>query len=176
MRNVSLIRLLPAALLLLVLTAGCRTYGGYDTETAIPQQMQQAVQQFADELDRAQSDVTALSEAVQQNSTLEPMEERYRDLIAKHEEFLERHRRIAERFQDGGAYRDLNWNYGAIVSEQRLVRTRYNELHTNIRRVVAGQPVVVEVPPNSRYAVNPPYYDRVQNRQGMTLQEALQGQ
>ena len=173
-RPASLNRLLTGALLLLVVLSGCRTYGGYGTTEEIPRQMQQAVQQFADELARAESDVQALSAAVAQNSALEPFESQYRDVIAKHEEFLEHHRAIAEQFQDGGDYRALNRNYGAIISEQRLIETRYNELHARIQRIVSGQPDRAVQQLKSRYVVNPSYYGRVQNR-GLSMQEALRG-
>lgn len=173
-RLASLARLLPGALLLLVALSGCRTYGGYGTTEEIPRQMEQAVQQFADELARAESDVQALSAAVVQNSALEPFESQYRDVIAKHEEFLEHHREIAEQYQDSDDYRALNRNYGAIISEQRLIETRYNELHARIQRVVSGQPERAARQLESRYVVNPNYYDRVQNR-GLSMQEALRG-
>jgi len=174
-RTAPFARLLPGALFLLVVLAGCRTYGGYGTTEEIPRQMQQAVQQFADELTRAESDVQALSAAVAQNSALEPLETRYRDVIAKHEEFLAHHRAIAERFQEGGAYRALNRYYGAIISEQRLIETRYDELHVRIQRAVSGQPDRTAHPLESRYVVNPSYYDRVQNRQELSMQDALRG-
>lgn len=156
------------------MVSGCRTYGGYGTEEAIPRQMQEAVQQFASELNRAQSDLAALSEAAEQNSALASLEARYRDLVAQHEAFLEDHRGLVERFQDGGSYRDLNRNYGAMISEQRLMRTWYTELHVRIQRAVTGAPVVGQAVPKSRYVVNPTYYDRVQNRR-VTMAEALRG-
>lgn len=174
-RNPLLLRLLLGVLCLLVVASGCRTYGGYGTTEAIPPQMQQAVQQFADALGRAQADAQALADAASQNSALEPLEARYRDLIVQHETFLAHHREIAERFAEGGSYRDLNRNYGAIISEQRLVRTRYNEMHARIRSAVTGQPVALTATAPSRYVVNPSYYSRVQNRQALSMQDALRG-
>ena len=170
-------RLVPFVLgvLLLVIASGCRLYGGYGTTEEIPRQMQQAAQQFADDLARAESDILALSDAVAQNAALEPLETRYRDLIAQHQSFLEAHRATAAQYEDGGSYRALNREYGAIISEQRLVATRYTELHARIRRVVSGQPPAVEATSASRNVVNPNFYDRVQNRQRLTMQEALRG-
>lgn len=175
MRVTSFARFVPGTLLLLLLVTGCRTYGDYGAEAEIPRQMQQTVEQFAGELDRAQSDVKALAEAVEQNDALAPLEEQYRDLINRHEAFLEGHRRIAEHFQDGGTYRALHRNYRTMISEQHLVRSWYNELHVRVRRVGSGEPAVGDVPPASRYVVNPSYYDRVQNRQRLTMRAALQG-
>jgi hypothetical protein len=163
------------AAVVLVVTSGCRTYGQYGNTEAIPAQMQQAVQQFADDLERAESDILALSEATAQNAALQPAESAYRDLIAKHRTFLEAHRAIAAEYEDGGDYRALNREYGAIISEQRLVSTRYAELHARVRRVVTGQPPALAATPESRYVVNPAYYMRVQNRQRLSMQDALRG-
>lgn len=163
------------AVLLLVVTSGCRTYGQYGNTEAIPAQMQQAVQQFAGDLSRAESDILALSEATAQNAALEPMESTYRDLIARHQTFLEAHRAIAAEYADGGSYRVLNREYGGMISEQRLVATRYAELHARIRRVVSGQPPALETTMKSRYVVNPTYYQRIQNRQRLSMQDALRG-
>lgn len=174
MRFPSLARCLPGLALLLLLATGCRTYGGYGTEEALPRQMQQAVEQFADDLDRARSDVEMLAEAADQNSALAPVVEQYEHVIGRHEAFLDVHRQLVDRFQDDGAYRALHRNYGAMISEQRLVETWYQELHRRVQRVQHGQPAVGEVPPASRYAVNPSYYDRIQNRQPLTMEAALQ--
>lgn len=174
-RSPALRRLVPGALLLLLVLAGCRTYGDYGTTEEIPRQMEQATQQFADDLARAESDVQALSAAVAQNSALEPFETRYRDLIAQHQAFLEQHRELTAQYQGSDNYRALNRTYGAIISEQRLVETRYNELHARIQRVVAGQPERAPQRTESQYVNNPTFYDRVQNRQGVTMQDALRG-
>lgn len=168
-------RYVPGLLIVLLALSGCRTYGSYGTSEAIPGQMQQAVQQFADDLARAESDVQALAEAAAQSSALEPFERQYRKLIAQHEEWLERHREIAAEYEDGGSYRALNRNYGAIIAEQRLVATRYNELHARIRRAVSGQSPALTTTSASRYVVNPSYYARVQNRQMLSMQDALRG-
>ncbi len=163
------------AAFVLVVTSGCRTYGQYGNTEAIPAQMQRAVQQFADDLARAESDILALSEAAAQNAALQPAESAYRDLIAKHQTFLEAHRAIAAEYEDGGDYRALNREYGAIISEQRLVATRYAELHARVRRVVNGQSPAPEATMESRYVVNPAFYTRAQNRQRLSMQDALRG-
>lgn len=167
--------------LLFVMVSGCRTYGGYGAEEIIPNQMQEAVQQFADDLDRAESDILALSEATAQNDALQPVEAQYRDLIALHQTFLDAHRAIAEEYEDGGTYRALNREYGAMISEQRLVDVQYADLHARIRRILSGQPPAFDAAPAigstlaSRNYVNPNFYSRVQNRQALSMQEALRG-
>jgi len=175
LRPTSLARLLPVAFLLLVVLSGCRTYGGYGTTEEIPRQMEQAAQQFADELARAESSVQALSAAVAENSALEPLETRYRDVIAQHEAFLEDHRAVADRFQGSSNYRALNRYYGAIIAEQRLIEKRYEELHLRIQRVVSGQPERTPPLRASNYINTPSYYDRLQNQQALSMQDALRG-
>lgn len=176
MRDDSLVRYIPGLVLLLVFATGCRTYGGYGIEEEMVQQMQQAVQQFANELDRARSDLKMLAEAAQQNQALESLEARYRDTVERHEAVLDQHRRMVEHFEEGGAYRELHRSYGAMITEQRVVRNRYGEMHTHIARIVHDQDVTAAgVLPASRYVVNPLYYERVENRQALTMREALQG-
>lgn len=179
-RNARLAPLLFGALFL-VMISGCRTYGGYGTTELIPQQMQQAVQQFEDDLERAESDILALSEATAQNAALEPAETQYRDLVALHQTFLEAHRATLDEYEDGGTYRALNREYGAMIAEQRLIEMRYAEMHARIRRISSGQPPTSEATPAigstlaSRNFVNPNFYSRVQNRQPLSMQEALRG-
>lgn len=165
-------------LLLLGAVMGCRTYGGYGTESATLNQIQQANDQFARELERARADLNALEEAAQTNAALKPFVAAYRDLIDLHQAKLEENRRIAAQLEEGDeTYRDLSRDFGAILAEERVVNNRYTNLHRRIQRVVRGEAVMVErVEPSSRYYVTPPYYARAENlNRTVTMQDALRG-
>jgi hypothetical protein len=96
-------------------------------------------------------------------------------VIAQHEAFLEDHRAVADRFQGSSNYRALNRYYGAIIAEQRLIEKRYEELHLRIQRVVSGQPERTPPLRASNYINTPSYYDRLQNQQALSMQDALRG-
>ena len=154
----------PSLLLLLIallLVAGCRTYGAYDSTEKIALQIQEANQRFADQLERERADFVQLEAAARRNPALEPAALVYASAISLHEEMLERHRAYeAEARENLGSYRTQHRVYGAILAEQDVVYDRY----AFALSLPARPDSLQEVPTGlvaSRYHVVPPFYQRV---------------
>ena len=170
-------RLLLVPVLCLLVLTGCRTYGGYGTEAITLDQIQTATQQFAESLEQARSDLNMLESAAANNPALDSLEQTYRKTVSLHEEKLQLHREVVARFEsENGTYRDLSRNYGAILSDQRLVQQRYQSLLRRISRTVRGLDAQEEAMQESRYFVTPLFYPRTEQRiDTMTMNEALRG-
>lgn len=167
--------LIPVVCLLML--AGCRTYGGYETEALTLNQMQTATQQFADKLEQARADLNLLEQATATNEALQALERRYRETVSLHEEKLQLHRDVVARFEaEDGTYRDLHRNYGALISDQRLVQQRYRSLLQRISRTVRGLGAQDDAMLESHYFVTPLFYPRTESqRSRLTMNEALRG-
>lgn len=164
-------------LLSLLALTGCRTYGGYDSEPLTLDQMQTATQQFAENLEQARSDLSLLEAATATNPALDPLEQTYRTTVTLHAEKLDHHRRIVEEFNAAdGSYRALSRNYGAIISDQRLVQQRYRSLLARISRTVRGVDPQPAPEMKSRYSVAPIFYSQAERELNtLTMNEALRG-
>lgn len=167
--------LLPALLCLVLLAAGCRTYGGYDSGPLTMAQIEEANRTFAAEAERARAELGALERlaAGSADSLLVQTVQAYGALVTLHEALLAEHRQEAEE-ADRGNYRALSRTLGAIVSEQALVRDGYARLANRLAAAsrggspsgaaadtaaVAEAPLAV-VPLRSRYVVAPSFYAR----------------
>lgn len=167
-----ILRLLP--LLLLLVVTGCRTYGGYGTETILHEQMQQANRQFSDDLQRARADLATLKAAADTSEMLQPMVERFQNNIDHHAATLDRHRQMTERLAGSGNYRALHRVYGTITTEQRMMRKTYNRTVQQVRATVTGTPVARGESFNqSFYFVQPFEYTAEQNARRLTMEQAL---
>jgi hypothetical protein len=156
-----------------MLVGGCRTYGGYDTEPNTLEQIQESVDALADAYDRAQANLELLQEVASGNPAYEDAVARYVEAVEAHEATLSYARDLAEEAaEDEDDYRVLSRTYGALVTEQYLVRDRYDRIVNGLQNVLEspdalpGGEVLVQqwvrtVPLNSRYQVRPPYYERV---------------
>jgi hypothetical protein len=165
-------RLVPI-LLLLVIT-GCRTYGGYGTEAELQKQISNVTETFADNLARSEADLEVLKRAAADRSELAPLVERFQNDIEKHRELLANHESIAARLSDSGNYRALHRNYGAITTEQRMMRTEYNRTIRQIQATVTGQDADrMPLPNKSFYFVEPIEYLRMENARQITMEQAL---
>jgi hypothetical protein len=166
-------RLAPILLLVLALT-GCRLYGGYGTEAELQEQLSNVTNDFADNLARTEADLQVLERAASDRADLEPFVEQFRTLIDEHESLLDQHRSITERLADSGDYRALHRNYGAITTEQRMMRQRYDRTIRQIRATVSGESADAQPLPNeSFYYVEPVEYRRMENRRELTMEDAL---
>jgi hypothetical protein len=170
-------RFFPLLLLAFVALTGCRTYGGYETEEATAAEMKEAVTLFADNLERAQGNLQALNNAASGNPDLQRFKEPYQAMVNVHELALERQREILEEFGPGDSYRGLHRAYGAIVTQQRMIRHRYFNLHEQIAYAVRGEsPEAYNMPTRTEYYVSPIWYQHEENeRNQMTMQQALRG-
>lgn len=150
--------LLAAAALL----GACRTYGGYGSEEATYEQIQRVVERFGKDLSRARGDLEALERASAQGPVLEALAGHFARLVAAHEAVLETHRRTASELSPSSTYRSLSRSYGAMVTQQRLMRRQYQDL---LRHVYEGHApdTVVTAAERRPYALVPPYYVRSAN-------------
>jgi len=170
-----LLRFAPLAVLLL-LTA-CRTYGGYESEEIMRQQMLEANQQFSDDLERARADLAVLQRAAGEATQLQPFVERFRSNIEAHESTLESHRQIAQDLEGSSDYRKLHRAYGTITTEQRIVNKQYNRTVNRIHAAVTNQEVQRGESYNqSFYYVEPLAYAQIENARKMTMEEAVRGE
>ncbi len=165
-----------ALLVVLLATTGCRTYGGYGSEEGTIEQIQQANSDFASQLDQARSDLNLLEESAQANSALDALVPVYRDVVALHEEKLALHRDYANDVTAESGYREISRKYGAILSEQRLLSIRYQEMHERVRQALRGEASSAEQAAlQSSYQVVPLFYRRAENEASdLTMREALQ--
>jgi hypothetical protein len=166
-----------ALVVVLLLATGCRTYGGYGTEEATYAQMERAARLYADALDRAEGDLQALTNAAASTPALQEVVAAYEEAVATHRARLESHQGIVAEYGPGDTYRGLHRAYGTMVTEQRMSRYRYVELHEQVARVMQGEEArLASAPPRSEYQIAPSWYDRLQNAKNrLTMQEALRG-
>lgn len=157
----------------LVFLTGCRTYGGYGTEEATYNQIQQATDQYQTELERAKSDLDNLREAAQASPDLQPMAERFEAAVAEHEERLARHNELASDLTADAGYRKLHRVYGTITTEMRMTEKRYARVVQRVYATRTGTSVDEAAPSRSTYFVSPVEYAQVQNAQPLTMREAL---
>lgn len=166
------LRFLP--LLLLLVVTGCRTYGGYGTETVLHEQMQEANRQFSDDLQRAKADLATLKAAADTSEMLQPMVERFQNNIDEHTAVLDQHRQMTEDLAGSGNYRALHRAYGTITTDQRVMRKKYNRTVERVHAAVTGTTVASGEPFNqSFYFVQPFEYTREQNARRLTMEQAL---
>lgn len=180
-------------LVLLLIAGGCRTYGDdYGNEVKTLEQIYVANELFAADLARARTDLATLRRAAEANPLLELLAERYAALLVAHEVLLDVHRDMAVKLEaDGsvweetigewlgrGDYRPLSRAYGAIISEQQIMRDRYQGVIENVFAVGGDSLAYVwalEPYPEARYYVVPPQYERIRNLGAYTSMERALG-
>lgn len=170
-------RLVSVVLLaLLFATTGCRTYGGHGSEEGTIAQIQQANADFEARLDRARSDLDLLQQSVQNNPALEALVPVYQQVVAMHEDKLALHQSYAGDLNQDSGYREISRKYGAILSEQRLVSIRYQEMHERVQQALRGEtPSMERSALQSSYQAVPLFYRRAENQaSGLTMRDALQ--
>lgn len=155
---------------------GCRTYGGYDTESKTYEAMQKAVQSFEDELSRAQADLRKLENAGMEADTLQSLANQFHDLIAEHKSLLETQHKRIERLSADAAYRALHRAYGATVTEQRMMQQKYQRAIKNVQAVVQGTSAQTSVPKTERqYTIRPIGFPKQNEKGPLTMERALRG-
>ncbi len=160
--NVSVhLRPLLAVLALALAVGGCRTYGGYGSEAETLDQIQQANALFAEDFQRAQGDQAALQRAAASNPALGRFAEAFAAVLEAQQAVVAEHRLLAEEAAAHRRnYRVLNQTYGAIISDQQIIRDRYAEILADVQRTVEATPARPVDPP-SRYQVVPQFYQRI---------------
>lgn len=156
-------------LLLALVASGCRSYGDYGSREEIYGKIQQATQLFAEDLERSRGEHDALQRAAAADPTLADFAERFAAVVERQAAMVEQHQALAEAASAGGnilfawvgpdSYRRLHSTYGAIISDQQIVRDRYAEVLMDVQQAVGGP--AQRVPLQSRYQVAPPFYERL---------------
>ena len=155
---------------ILLAASGCVRYGGYGSEEATYGRIGRACALFEQELSRSRMDLQTLEAALPSTPGLADLAQRYGRLVTLHETLVEEHHAAKAALSPRSGYRRLHRSYGALVTEQRLMRLRYRRA---MRLVLseedleglsgdpAGRPVAAVGRPRS---VIPPYYVRTHAR------------
>lgn len=161
-------RLTPLALfslLLMIVTSGCRSYGGYGSEEVMYRQTERMVQRFSEDLDRARGDLVALEQAASDDPRLAALAERFALLVAGQEAILDEQQRLLADLSPGSTYRSLHQAHGAIMAAQRTIKTQRAGLLRDFSQGFAGD-TLAQADSDRPYALIPPYYDRIAAGQG----------
>lgn len=161
----NLLRKFPVLLVVLLL-AGCRTYGGFDTEQATFDQIAAINAQFEQDLERAKSQLDVLTRAAGSDNELNAAVAQFEDLLAKHEELIANHDEItlALTVKTGAlgrlstSYRDLNRVLGAIATEQLGMHKRYKEFAISL--LDESQQATLKAD-EGHYQIAPPFYEQI---------------
>lgn len=156
-------RVLLVVVFACLLVSGCRSYGGHGAEEAIFQQLQVAHQVFEEELVRAKADLSRLQAAASDTDVLAILAVQYAQIIRGHEAVLEEHADVIANLSAGSGYRDLRRTYGAIIAQQRTIRTQYEGVLGNVHRGYMPQDTTSQF--KRPYSLIPPYYARVAKQQ-----------
>ena len=170
-------RFVVAGLFITVLLSGCRTYGGYNSEQATYDQIQETNAVFAGEYERAVGELARLETAAGRNANLGPHVEHLAHLVDLHKEMAERHAELTSSLvvrtgfsgQLTPAYRNLNRALGNIAVDQATMHDHYERF----AQVLMGEAASsgVEWSKNverSRYQAVPPYYLQIQEELNTT--------
>ena len=161
-------------LLLALVASGCRTYGGYGSTEEMLGKIQQATQLFAEELERSKGEQEALQRAAAANPALADFAERFTAVVERQEAVVAEQQALVEGVHAGGnilfdwvgpdSYRRLHSAYGAIISDQQIVRDRYAEVLMDLQQAVGATTPAQRMP--SRYQVAPQFYERIRSASG----------
>lgn len=160
-----------------LLLSGCRTYGGYDAEPKTYEAMQKTVQSFEGELDRAEADLRRLKEAASETDTLQSLAEQFRGLVDEHTSLLDAQHRRIERLSPDASYRTLHQAYGATITEQRVMRRKYQRAIRQVRAVVQDS-ASARTPMQTverQYTARPIGFPKQNAEATPTMEQALRG-
>lgn len=111
--------------LLLGTMFGCRSYGGYGSEEALYRQIQRATDEFAHEFEQMQQEQPDLEAHLTSNGSSAQITVSLGTALSLHGSLIEEHRELVESLSEGSSHRALSRAYGAIISDQQVVRRLY---------------------------------------------------
>lgn len=150
-------------LVTVVWLAGCRTYGGYDSEPIAYEQIQEANRVFAEELELARGNLVQITELAETTPALTDFAEQYKALVEGHAAVLQANLELQAELADEEDFRPLHRALDAVVVEHNLVRLQYQGLLANLVHPPDTVRLVKELDNlDSRYAFVPPYYERIE--------------
>jgi hypothetical protein len=160
-----------------LLLAGCRTYGGYDSEDKLHAHIERANQLFADELTRRRADLDFLTRLSTENPVLGPFTEQFRAAVLVHDAALGEAQGLAAALEDEDDHRPLKRAYGGIIAQQEAIRRQYRGVLQQLAQPPDTALVHVRYyAPESRYMIVPPYYERVHSAgDDLSLASAVRG-
>lgn len=168
--------------LVLAVLSGCRTYGGYDSEEAIYDQIVESNTAFANELEKARGDLSKLQQAASQNAEYSNFVTEYEHLLERHEGMVEAHAELTETLDVKTgflgrltpAYRNLNRALGNIAAEQAAMRNSYYRFAAHLSGDAEGDIWKANID-RSRYQAVPPYYQVISHTiERKTISAALE--
>lgn len=168
---------LQLALAVLLVTGGCRTYGGYGSEPETYKALQATVQSFEQELERAQADLRQLQQAASELDTLHTLAGAFQGLVDEHKSLLKKQHERIDRLSPEGDYRDLHTAYGATLTERRILHRKYQQTILDVQEVVGGVPEMSHVGRSSqrRYTVRPLGFPKQEGGKTLSMEQALRG-
>ena len=155
------------AVLMIVIFSGCRTYGGYGSEAALFEQIEESNTVFVNDLEKARGELQKLEQAAQQNSEMNSFVTEYKMLLEKHGQMVDEHAHlVAELDVQTGfigqltpSYRNLNRALGYIAAEQAAMKGHYYRLAAQIDgSLYADGDIWQSNISRSRYQAVPPFY------------------
>lgn len=160
-------------LVLVLLVTGCRTYGAYDAREKTLEEIQQAAERFAEDFERARAERDALQRAAASNSALTPFIERFDAILERQETLVAEQQTLAAEADAGtnplfawvgpDSYRHLHRAYGAMVTDQRIIRDRYRMVLDDLALAQGTMAAPGRIEELGRYQVAPQFYQRLIN-------------
>ncbi len=170
----------PFSLLLVVVIVfvGCRTYGEYESEAKVYDEMEQAVQQFSEDLQHAEEELRLLEQAAAESESLQPVANRYHNLTEEHRLLLEDQRSELDELSPEEGYRTLSRSYRGMVKEQSVLQQQYRRALRTVRTIVQEQqgmpPAPNRIQDRSRYVIEPLGFPKSQSADSLTMENVLQ--
>lgn len=158
-----------ATVVALLLLAGCRTYGGHDSEALTAEALQQVVSQITESAEVAKGELSILEDAAQADPALASLAGSYASLVEKHTGLAEK----MGAMEEVSRYRDLNRGLGAAISELYILQSGYQKIKEDAA-VLRGVDIASStVPAGVSYEAVPPYYRRIKLASDVSMRTAL---
>jgi hypothetical protein len=136
---------------ILALVAGCRTYGGYNSEEATYQQILIAI----DELEAETSDFERRLGAVRSSIPVDELDR----LANSRSQLVAEYRQIADRLSGSSSHRELRRIYGAIISDRQILNDHLTRLEMASSESFAAP--VRHADLRTNYQIVPVFYHRI---------------
>jgi len=167
----SVYTLAAAAMLAALAVSGCRTYGGYGSESANYEQMQRAVGILEEELGRARADLSAAQAAAASNPEAEVLATNFGEIVDVHARIVDEQKELLDGLSEDSDYRELSRAFGAINSQKQAIQERYDRF---LRGAYVAFADTAEADVGRPYSSVPPFYNRVAAAQKtLTLKQLL---
>lgn len=158
-----------AAFIALFFLAGCRTYGGHDSEALTAEVLQQVVGQIADAARTAEGEMALLQAAAQDDPALASLADNFGMLVEKNASLVEKMSTMEEKTD----YRSLNRGMGAAITELYKIESGYQSIKEEAARLRGVNLATSNVAEGLSYEAVPPYYRRIKLASDVSMRTAL---